>query len=198
MNKNFISRLRKSLNYEETLIISLIIKRAWLSRRANSLLFKIYAQVNSRIIKHKRWCDIQGARQLVCIPDSLSVSKLLQGRTEEDVNETTVLITSDKLQWTNGIFHTDKLPQHVRCFYSPRIRLCVSVQSDRAWLSERIRHLTARRLQFCFQSGPCCVQPRTWRTSVDAMHQTPATCLDFNTCSFLGLDSLGWDVQIHK
>lgn len=85
-------------------------------------------------MKHER------ARRLPCIPDSLSVSKLLQGGTEEDINETTALINSDTLKRLKGIFHTDKHPQNARkhsvlhkskcqLFYPPGIRLSFSVPS---------------------------------------------------------------------
>lgn len=145
-------------------------------------------------MKHER------ARRLPCIPDSLSVSKLLRGGTEEDINETTVLINSDGLQRLRGIFHTDqrnarkhsvlhKSKCQVFLLTKNKVQF-VCAECDRAWLSERLRHLTARRLQFCFQSRLRCVQPGTWRTSVDALRQTPATCLDFTTCWFFFLSIL--------
>lgn len=98
----------------------------------------------------------------------------------------------------NRVFYTDKLPQNATkhsVLHTSRWQVflitkneaqVLCVERDRAWLSERLRHLTARRLQFCFQSGPRCAQPGTWRTSVDALRQTPGARLDAdsNTCCF--------------
>lgn len=170
-----------------------VSKRARLSRIAEGCFSNPRAQVDRAVFWHTN-IRLRHLRSHTtsCIPDSLSVSKLLQGRTQEDTNETTSLYELHR------IFYTDKLPQNAtkhsvlhtsRCqvfLITKNEAQVLCVERDRGWLSERLRHLTARRLQFCFQSGPHCAQPGTWRTSVDALRQTPAARLDAdsNTCCF--------------
>lgn len=174
-----------------------VSKRARLSRMAEGCFSNPRAQVDRAVL----WNTNIRLRHLrshttSCIPDSLSVSKLLRGRTQEDISETTLL--HERQRPKNRTFYTDKLPQNAtrhsvlhksRCqvfLITKNEAQVLCVERDRAWSSERLRHLTARQLQFCFQSGPHCAQPGTWRTSVDALRQTPAARLDANsnTCCF--------------
>lgn len=173
-----------------------VSKRARLSRIAEGCFSNPRAQVDRAVLWHTN-IRLRHLRSHTtsCIPDSLSVSKLLQGRTQEDINETTLLyeLQRPKTEYFTRI-NCHKMQQNiqscthqgVRCLITKNEAQVLCVERDRAWLSERLRHLTARWLQFCFQSGPRCVQPGTWRTSVDALRQTPAARLDAdsNTCCF--------------
>lgn len=69
-----------------------VSKRARLSRIAAGCFSNSRAQVNRAVLRHTH-VRLRHLRRhtISCIPESLSVSKLLQGRSEEDVNETTPL-----------------------------------------------------------------------------------------------------------
>lgn len=104
-------------------------------------------------MKHKH-SGFWGANQLSHIPESLSVSKLLQGRTEEEWNkwdDVALRATITPINGTNTKNIQSCTHQGVTCFHSPRIRLTFHV-FQMSWLSERLCQLAARPL-FVSNSG---------------------------------------------